>query len=78
MGVAINKATLFISSIILHRILSEHPVAVCGIAIDLVRRLSPFVRQMDFAIDWTDLEAGKALYRSVIYVRYMYYTCIYM
>ena len=45
------------------RILSEHPLAVCGIAVDLVRRLSPFVRQMDFALDWMELEAGRALYR---------------
>ena len=36
---------------------------MCGIANDLVRRLSPFVRQVDFALDWTELEAGKALYR---------------
>ena len=49
------------------RILSEHPIAVCGIANDLVRRLSPFVRQVDFALDWTELEAGKALYRYEFY-----------
>ena len=38
---------------------------MCGIANDLVRRLSMFVRQVDFALDWTELEAGKALYRFV-------------
>ncbi len=48
---------------VVYRILSEHPIAVCGIANDLVRRLSTFVRQVDFALDWTELEAGKALYR---------------
>ena len=45
-------------------IMSEQPRAVCGIAFDLVQRLSPIVRQIDFALDWTELEAGKALYRQ--------------
>ena len=44
--------------------MSEQPRAVCGIAFDLVQRLSPIVRQIDFALDWTELEAGKALYRQ--------------
>ena len=47
-----------------HSIMSEQPRAVCGIAFDLVQRLSPIVRQIDFALDWTELEAGKALYRQ--------------
>ncbi|XP_019852919.1 PREDICTED: patatin-like phospholipase domain-containing protein 7 isoform X2 [Amphimedon queenslandica] len=55
--IAITKTNLY-------QILSEHPIAVCGIASDLVRRLSHFVKQMDFALDWMDLEAGKALYRQ--------------
>lgn len=55
--IAITKTNLY-------QILSEHPIAVCGIAADLVRRLSPFVHQVDFALDWMDLEAGKALYRQ--------------
>ena len=53
-----------------NRILSEHPIAVCGIASDLVRRLSHFVKQMDFALDWMDLEAGKALYRYTYLIRF--------
>lgn len=44
--------------------MSEQPKAVCGIAYDLVQRLSPIVRQIDFALDWMELEAGKALYRQ--------------
>ncbi len=44
--------------------MSECPHAVCGLASDLVQRLSPLVRQMDFALDWMELEAGRALYRQ--------------
>ncbi len=43
-------------------IMSEQPKAICGFAYDVVQRLSPIVRQMDFAIDWMELEAGRALY----------------
>ena len=43
--------------------MSEQPKAVCGLAYDCVQRLSPLVRQIDFALDWTELEAGRALYR---------------
>ena len=45
--------------------MSEHPQAVCGLAFDLVQRLSPIVRQIDFALDWMELEAGRALYKCV-------------
>jgi len=46
-------------------IMSEQPQAVCGLAYDLVQRLSPVVRQIDFALDWMELEAGRALYKYV-------------
>ena len=49
-----------------YRIMSEQPKAVCGLAYDCVQRLSPIVRQIDFALDWTELEAGKALYRYTL------------
>jgi lysophospholipid hydrolase len=29
----------------------------------MVRRMSPLVRQIDFALEWMLVEAGKALYR---------------
>ena len=45
--------------------MSEQPKAVCGLAYDCVQRLSPLVRQIDFALDWTELEAGRALYRLI-------------
>ena len=50
-------------------IMSECPHAVCAVAFDLVQRLSPIVRQLDYALDWTELEAGRALYK---------YVCVYV
>ncbi len=48
----------------LYSIMSEQPLAICGLAFDLVQRLSPALRQIDFALDWMELEAGRALYRQ--------------
>ena len=45
--------------------MSKCPHAVCAVAFDMVQRLSPIVRQLDFALDWTELEAGRALYKCV-------------
>lgn len=63
---------------ILYRIMSEQPKAVCGLAYDCVQRLSPLVRQIDFALDWTELEAGRALYRSAYSIYRIHCTCIYI
>ena len=54
---------IFTVSVCLFSIMSEQPKAVCGLAYDLVQRLSPIVRQMDFALDWMELEAGRPLYQ---------------
>ena len=56
--------------------MSEQPKAVCGLAYDCVQRLSPIVRQIDFALDWTELEAGRALYKYVY--MYIIHLCIHM
>lgn len=45
------------------RIMREQPSVVLSVAHTVAARMSPFVRQMDFAIDWTAVEAGRALYR---------------
>lgn len=63
---------------ILYRIMSEQPKAVCGLAYDCVQRLSPLVRQIDFALDWTELEAGRALYRSAYSIYHIHCTCMYI
>nr|CAD7460760.1 unnamed protein product [Timema tahoe] len=45
-------------------IMREHPRVVLHVAHTVVRRLSPFVRQVDFALDWVFLESGRAVYRQ--------------
>lgn len=45
------------------RIMREQPSVVLSAAHTVAIRMSAFVRQMDFAIDWMAVEAGRALYR---------------
>lgn len=45
------------------RIMRAQPSVVLSAAHTVAARMSSFVRQMDFAIDWTAVEAGRALYR---------------
>ncbi|XP_015605811.1 neuropathy target esterase sws isoform X1 [Cephus cinctus] len=45
-------------------IMREKPNVVLHVANTVVRRLSPFVRQVDFALDWLFLESGRAVYRQ--------------
>uniref|UniRef100_A0A8C9P1D3 Patatin like phospholipase domain containing 6 n=1 Tax=Spermophilus dauricus TaxID=99837 RepID=A0A8C9P1D3_SPEDA len=46
-----------------YEIMRAQPSVVLSAAHTVAARMSPFVRQMDFAIDWTAVEAGRALYR---------------
>ncbi|XP_051167047.1 neuropathy target esterase sws isoform X5 [Leptopilina boulardi] len=45
-------------------IMRERPTVVLHVANTVVQRLSPFVRQVDFALDWLFLESGRAVYRQ--------------
>ncbi|KAM9454312.1 patatin-like phospholipase domain-containing protein 6 isoform 2-T2 [Clarias gariepinus] len=47
-----------------YEIMREQPSVVLSAAHTVATRMSPFVRQMDFAIDWMAVEAGRALYRQ--------------
>ncbi|NXH14585.1 PLPL6 esterase, partial [Bucco capensis] len=47
-----------------YEIMQEQPSVVLSVAHTVATRVSPFVRQMDFAIDWMAVEAGRALYRQ--------------
>ncbi|XP_067353815.1 patatin-like phospholipase domain-containing protein 6 isoform X1 [Channa argus] len=47
-----------------YEIMREQPSVVLSAAHTVAVRMSPFVRQMDFAIDWMAVEAGRALYRQ--------------
>ena len=44
--------------------MTSHPKIVLHVAHIVVKRLSPFVRQIDFAMDWSFLESGRALYKQ--------------
>ncbi|CAG01292.1 unnamed protein product, partial [Tetraodon nigroviridis] len=46
-----------------YEIMREQPSVVLRTAHTVAIRMSAFVRQMDFAIDWMAVEAGRALYR---------------
>ncbi|XP_068104845.1 patatin-like phospholipase domain-containing protein 7 isoform X2 [Hyperolius riggenbachi] len=45
-------------------IMRDQPSVVLGVAHTVVKRMSPFVRQIDFALDWMEVEAGRAVYRQ--------------
>ena len=47
-----------------YRILQFHPKTALHVANTVITRMSPFVRQIDFALDWEHLDAGSALYRQ--------------
>ncbi|KAM3956273.1 patatin like phospholipase domain containing sws [Aphomia sociella] len=53
-----------LSKTTVYSIMRERPSVVLHIANTVVRRLSPFVRQVDFALDWVFLESGRAVYRQ--------------
>ncbi|KAH9507574.1 Patatin-like phospholipase domain-containing protein 7 [Bulinus truncatus] len=47
-----------------YQVMRVEPFIVLNLAHCTVKRMSPFVRQIDFALDWQMLEAGKALFRQ--------------
>lgn len=49
---------------VVYQIMREKPKIVLDIANSVVKKLSPLVRQCDFALDWVFLESGRAVYRQ--------------
>jgi len=47
-----------------YSIMRQQPTVVLSVAHTIVKRLSGFVRSIDFALDWIHIEAGKALFRQ--------------
>lgn len=45
-------------------LMRERPSTVVYVANSVVRKLSPLVRQCDYALDWVFLESGRAAYRQ--------------
>ncbi|ODN06433.1 Neuropathy target esterase sws, partial [Orchesella cincta] len=52
------------SSSAFYSLMAIKPKIVLHVAHIVVKRLSPFVRQIDFAMDWIFLDGGRALYRQ--------------
>ena len=50
---------------VIYSIMKAFPKIVLSVGHTVVNRMSPFVRQIDFALDWSQIEAGRALYRYV-------------
>ncbi|MEQ2171613.1 hypothetical protein GOODEAATRI_012640 [Goodea atripinnis] len=55
---------LSVSKAHFYEIMREEPRVVLNVAHTVVRRMSSFVRQIDFALDWVAVEAGRAVYRD--------------
>ncbi|XP_053318151.1 patatin-like phospholipase domain-containing protein 6 isoform X2 [Spea bombifrons] len=58
-----DSSFLCLSRTHFYQILRSHPHVLLSVAHSVARRVSPFVRQVDFSIDWIGVEAGKELYR---------------
>nr|XP_015222206.1 PREDICTED: patatin-like phospholipase domain-containing protein 7 [Lepisosteus oculatus] len=55
---------LSVSKTHFYEIMRAEPSVVLSVAHTVVKRMSSFVRQIDFALDWMALEAGRAVYRQ--------------
>lgn len=47
-----------------YSLMKVQPTIVLNAGHTVIMRMSPFVRQIDFALDWILIEAGRALYRQ--------------
>ncbi|XP_041368737.1 patatin-like phospholipase domain-containing protein 7 [Gigantopelta aegis] len=59
-----DAIVLSMSKLEFYSIMSEEPNIVLNVAHTTVRRMTPFVRQIDFALDWQMADAGKAIFRQ--------------
>uniref|UniRef100_A0A669DP47 lysophospholipase n=1 Tax=Oreochromis niloticus TaxID=8128 RepID=A0A669DP47_ORENI len=55
---------LSISKTHFYEIMRVEPKVVLNVAHAVLKRMSSFVRQIDFALDWMAVEAGRAVYRQ--------------
>ncbi|XP_018493909.1 patatin-like phospholipase domain-containing protein 7 [Galendromus occidentalis] len=47
-----------------YSLLVDNPDAVLHLAAGLIDKLSPFLRQIDFAMDWVQIDSGRVVYRQ--------------
>ncbi|XP_017085314.1 neuropathy target esterase sws isoform X2 [Drosophila eugracilis] len=59
-----NCRIAFIRRAAIYQIMRQRPRIVLDLGNGVVRRLSPLVRQCDYALDWIFLESGRAVYRQ--------------
>lgn len=59
-----NTKLASISKKNIYEIIGKYPHVSLKLAHQVVKRLSPFVRQIDFALDWSHVESGRAIYRQ--------------
>ncbi|XP_039498768.1 neuropathy target esterase sws isoform X1 [Drosophila santomea] len=59
-----NSRIAFIRRAAIYQIMRQRPRIVLDLGNGVVRRLSPLVRQCDYALDWIFLESGRAVYRQ--------------
>lgn len=58
-----NSKVAIISKESAYCIMSIYPKVALSLAHTIIQRLSPFVRQIDFALDWMHSDSGRAIYR---------------
>jgi len=61
---AVDSRVVCIKKTDFYAVMKEQPSIVLNVSRTVVRRMSAFVRQIDFALDWLLIEAGHALYRQ--------------
>ena len=59
-----THAVRFVLQASFYAIMRQKPQVVLSAAHLLVKRLSPFVRQIDFGLDWVLIESGRALFKK--------------
>ncbi|XP_067056188.1 patatin-like phospholipase domain-containing protein 7 isoform X2 [Acropora muricata] len=55
---------VIISKANFYNVIRQKPRVVLNVAHSLICHLSPFLRQIDYALDWMHVEAGRAVYRQ--------------
>ncbi|XP_065829551.1 patatin-like phospholipase domain-containing protein 7 [Oscarella lobularis] len=62
--VAKKASLLIISKAAFYSLMRIYPRSILPVAHGFIQKIAAFVRQIDFALDWTQLLAGKALYKQ--------------
>jgi len=61
---AVDSYVVCIKKTDFYAVMKEQPSIVLNVGRTVVRRMSAFVRQIDFALDWMQIDASHALYRQ--------------